>query len=417
MSGDFDWRHPTFPRALQRAGYHTAAVGKLHFLQTWPWDTSVGQGLDLSALNARTRELGFNHVWEAAGKQLALRNTCDYCRHLETKGLLSAFRSYVEAAGPNDELPIAAVLDADGQPWPFDEADHIDVVITDRIIAHIRNRPRDRPFFLWGSFCSPHKPFDPPRRFLDLVPYEEVDDFLPGEDGELTPELKRILWRLRRAYRATLLLLDEQLGRVWQVMEEEGLIDNTVVLLASDHGEMMGDHFRVQKQLPWRESLTVPAAVLHPDHRSARVITTPVELTDFTATILDVAGIDTEEALGIAWPAFQDRVPCRSLMPLVAGWARSIRDVSFSEHNGKWWCVQDVRYKFVRWLNEGQISHSLFDLARDPGEQRNLVEDPAHRTIAARLRDTLDCLLSSTPAAQLSWAGNFLQTAGAPDGN
>lgn len=411
MSGDLDWRHSTFPRALQAAGYHTSLIGKLHVLQTWPWQTPLGEGLDLSALHARTRELGFDQVWEVAGKQLALRNTCDYGRHLESKGLLEAFRAYVDAAGPNDPKPDPAVLACDGKPWPFAEADHIDIVTADRIIAQIRHRPRNQPFFLWGSFCSPHKPFDPPQRFLDQVLPEEVDDFLPGTDGVLTLELKRVLWRLRRAYRATLLLIDEQVGRIWRVLKEEGIVDETVVIFTSDHGEMMGDHFRVQKSQPWRESITVPTAIVHPDYPTARVCASPVELTDLTATILDVAGLKAADALGSAFPLFNDRVPGRSLLPIVRGEKSAVRDFSFSECDGCWWCVQDASRKFIRWrLDDGRLRHALYDLENDPGEQLDLAARPEWRGEVDRLREVLDTVLAGTPAIQLRWANAYLQT-------
>ena len=90
MGGDLSLEHPTYPRALQKAGYYTAAIGKLHYLQTWPWSTPRGKGLNLVKLKEEIKKFGFDHLWESSGKQLALRNYCDYCDHLQKKNLLDA---------------------------------------------------------------------------------------------------------------------------------------------------------------------------------------------------------------------------------------------------------------------------------------------------------------------------------------
>ncbi|HAT10457.1 MAG TPA: hypothetical protein DCS97_07665, partial [Planctomycetes bacterium] len=278
MSGDLSLQIPTYPQALQRAGYHTTGIGKFHLLQTWPWETAPGRGLDLVALRQRMCGYGFDQVWETAGKQQAIRNYCEHAAHLDSKGLLQAYRDWAISCGPNFNTPDRRP-EEDGNPWPFAEADHVDVLTGDRIVRGILDRPRDRPFFIFGSFCSPHKPFDPPQRFLDQVPYEEVDDFIPGP-GTLSIDDKRLLWKKRRAYKAMVRMIDEQIGRVFETLEAEQVLQDTVLMFTSDHGEMMGDHFRIQKQVPWKESVLVPTAIRHPDHlRSARN-GSPVEIID-----------------------------------------------------------------------------------------------------------------------------------------
>lgn len=85
-----------------------------------------------------------------------------------------------------------------------------------------------------------------------MVACEEIDDFLPGPDGrEIELEEKKRLWRKRRAYKAMLRCIDEQIGKILAKLEDQGVLDETVILLTSDHGEMPGDHFRVQKQMPY----------------------------------------------------------------------------------------------------------------------------------------------------------------------
>lgn len=406
MSGDLCFDLPTYPRALQGAGYWTAHAGKLHVLQSWPWGVPRGEGLDLVALAPEIKKLGFDWLWESAGKQLAVKNRCDWCAHLESRGVLEQARDFLSSCGANRNTADEE-LEPDGKPWPLDEADHVDVVTGDMALQALRDRPRDRPFYLKVSFCSPHKPFDPPARYLENEPCEEVDDFTPGPGGrELDPGMKRTLWRLRRAYRATIRLVDDQIGRILGALREQGEYDNTLILFTSDHGEMMGDHGRVQKDSYYRESLTVPTLVRDPRVNRTRVFSHPVELTDLTATMLHAAGLDPREVLTEPWPAYRDRVPCASLHPALED-DSPLREFSFSESGSGWCCVQSDTRKYVRWTlgpqNEG-FEEEFYDLQTDPRETRNLAGEPGERAELHRHRQALEWRLASTPPAQRSWA-------------
>ncbi len=404
MSGDLSQQIPTYPQALQRAGYHTVGIGKFHLLQTWPWDTPPGCGLDLVALSDRMRAYGFDQVWETAGKQQAVRNYCEHAAHLERKGLLAAYRDFVLSCGPNFATPNRRP-EEDGNPWPFAEEDHVDVLTGDRIVRSIVERPRDRPFFVFGSFCSPHKPFDPPARYLDQIPYEEIDDFIPGP-AELSLEDKRLLWKKRRAYKAMVRLIDDQIGRVFRTLEDEGLLQDTVILFTSDHGEMMGDHFLIQKQVPWKESVLVPTAIRHPDHLRGAINASPVEIIDLAATILDIAGLDPSAALAKLWPAFNNAIPCRSLMPIVRGEADRVRDFAYAECNGAWSLIQDDTWKYIRHtaLHGREPREELYHLPSDPDERHDRAAQPEQAALLERMRQRYLAVLERFPPAQTSWA-------------
>lgn len=406
MSGDLNLDHPTFPQALQRAGFWTAGVGKFHYLQPWQWTVERGCGVPLKDLHPEMESLGYNYVWETSGKQLASKNYCDYCDYLEEHNLLEPYRDMVDARGLNTAIP-GEELSKDGDAWPFDEKHHIDIVTGRKIREAISERPKDRPFFVFGSFCSPHKPFDPPQRFLDEIPYEEMDDFLPGEEGALSDADKKHLWKLRRAYKATIRLVDEEIGKILDQLETEGLMEDTLIVFTSDHGELMGDHYRVQKSAFWRESLNVPLAIRHPNHLNAATNDSPVEITDITATILDVAGLDSVESLSRSWPAFNNIVPCQSLLPILSNEAEAIRDFAFSEFSNEWQCIVSQRFKYVRYLayeDPDDPAECLFDMDVDPAEQHNLIKDPAYRDEADWHRRRLQFTLDKTPPAQHSWA-------------
>jgi choline-sulfatase len=406
MSGDMPFDLPTYPKALQKAGYWTAMAGKLHLLQAWPWGTPRGQGIHLHKLAPEIKKLGFDWLWETAGKQLAVQNYCDWCAHLESRGILEPARDFLAACGKNRDFADEN-LESDGKPWPFDEADHVDIVTGDKAIQALRDCPRNQPFFLNVSFCSPHKPFDPPQRYFDAEPYSEIDDFIPGPEGrELSPCLKKNLWRLRRAYRATLRLLDDQIGRILEELRQQGKLDNTLILFTSDHGEMMGDHGRVQKSIYYRESLSVPTLVRDPRQPATRTYSPPVELTDLTATILDAAGLDAQTVLSESWPAYRNRIPCISLLPALCDDA-PLREFAFSEFGQSWHCMQSATRKYIRHMlpevHPG-FREEFFDLIHDPRELNDLTHLPGEQEAINRHRHALEWTLAVTPPAQHAWA-------------
>lgn len=412
MSGDLSLQHPTYPRALQRAGYRTYGIGKFHFLQTWRWGTGRGEGVDLVALREKSKRYGFDKVWEAAGKQLAVRNYCDYCAHLDERGLLEHYRDFVESCGPNTSSLAEIRNEArNGDPSPLPDELHVDAVIADQIIDAIRGRPDDRPFFIFGSFLSPHKPYDPPQSYIDAEPetyHEPV-----GLAEPVDPEIQRLLAKQQRSYRALVRFTDDQIGRVLDTLEAEGLANDTVVLFTSDHGEMLGDHGRVQKRTYYTGSAVVPTAIRDPRHDGGVVCDSPVEITDLTATILECAGLDVAASLSKPWPRFHDRVPCRSLMPIVRGEATAVREVAFSECGGEWEAIVGPRYTYVKHAAQSvdtRGSEELYDLEVDPDQTRNLLASPGsdlHESASAFLtaaRDRLAAIREATPPAQTRWA-------------
>lgn len=403
MSGDLSLQHPTFMRALQQAGYWTAGVGKFHWLQGWPWSTPRDRGHDLVTLKTEIKKYGLDHVWEAAGKQLAVINYCDYGAHLERKGLIDSFRDHVQAQETNSKD--LSMIRFTGEAWPFPEEDYVDVVTGTEIVRAIEVRPTGRPFFVFGSFCGPHKPYDPPKSWLERFPVEECDDFIPG-GLPLTAEVKQRLYRLRRAYKAMIAVIDDQVGRIFAALEAQGLLDSTVVLFTCDHGEMLGDHGRMSKMQPWRQSVTVPTAIRHPDYLNRTTCASPVELTDVTATILDIAGIDPQVALSKEWPAFHKYVPGRSLLPIVRGETDAIREYAFSECQNEWQMIQSQTWKYIRYLSttEAKPREELYDLANDPDELRNRAAAVASQASLIELRLARERIMDLSPSAQLVWA-------------
>lgn len=404
MSGDLDPQYPTYARALQSNGYYTAAVGKLHFLQGWWWNCPRGRGHNLVELKEQVKRYGFDDVWEASGKQLMNANTCDYAEYLRGKGLLDHYRDEIErrAALGQPEYP------GTSESFGIREEDHVETRIADQLIDLIKNQRKDRPFCIFGSFLSPHPIIDPPERFLTLESEQAEEMFLQKNGGQpLNEELKRRWFQYRRGYRASIRFVDYQIGRILSALRESDLLDHTLIIFTSDHGDLLGDFGADGKNRPERASSNVPLAIRHPAHVTGRGIAFPVSLIDVTATILDAAGLDPQTELSLRWPAWNHVVPSRSLMPVIRGEQEKVRDYAFAENDG-WEMIQTRDFKYVRYRLSGDEYatpiEEFYDLDVDPDELTNMVGEARYRDRIQWCRNRRDYVLNSTPCGQTGWA-------------
>ena len=419
MSGDLSPQHPTYPRALQAAGYQTAAFGKLHLLQGWDWFRKIEGNHDLIALNPRMKDFGFDELTEASGKQLVRRDHCHWRRHLDSKGLLPGYFEHLRRCAGNRFAVEEGHLDQ-VQAWPFEESDCVDVWTADQTMRHLRERERGRPFFIFNSFCGPHVPYDPPARYLAQFADEPADPIV-DPDNQLSAASREQIHRMQIAYKAMVRLIDDQVGRILNSLEEEGLMEETLIVFSSDHGEMLGDHGLLQKGYPQWQSLSVPLAIRHPRHLTGLVNDSPVELTDITATLLDAAGLDPRQSLSKSWPSYHDLVPGRSLLPIVRGNATAVREWAFAESDARWhspesgrttnWqVVQDRTWQYQRHVRihdstpENYLEERLFRRDTDSELLTDLASDPAHRDVLNECRRQRDFIVSTTPPAQIGWA-------------
>ena len=402
MYGDLNPTIPTFMQTLQKHGYYTAGAGKLHYLATWPAGTPVGKILNLVELKDRMKEFGFDDLWESAGKQLMLRNFCDYGNYLEEKGLREEYLTFIEESLEAEEGIIHKPEAV--RPAFLQEKDYVDVVTADRALDFLRDRPKEKPFYLFVSFCCPHMPFDPPQEWIERIPYEEKDDFI--EDISLTQEQKEGLWKKRRNYKAMIALVDAQIGRILDYLEENDLMDSTALLFTSDHGEMLGDHNRMGKAVPYRESCTVPLAIRHPGFLRGGLCNSPVSLVDLAATILDIAGIDPAELEGQKL-AFSNQLPGHSLLPILRGEKDSVREYSFSESGREWQMLETADWKYVfrpAASTADEWKEELYHKKSDPAEQKNLMEDPSAEPVLDWFRRRRIYEIDHTLPIQTVWA-------------
>lgn len=437
MSGDLDYQIPTMPQALKRAGYTTYGIGKFHFMQTWPWGTGRGEGWDFLKNEAQMHRFGFDFVWETAGKQQLLQNYDHYCAYLDQKGLLEGYRDFIEYSGGMNGDTADHNYDRT-LPFPFDEEDYVDCVTgriaRERLLAHDARKP----FYMFVSFCGPHKPYDPPRRYMEMFPIEREDNFVLEAGQQLTDAQKEAVYRERRAAKAMLKLIDDQIQMLLDVLAARNMAQDTLVVFTSDHGDMLGDHFLIQKGVPWRQSVMVPLAMRVPGLKPRGATGVLAELTDVSATILDYAGLDPEKALSREWPAYNDRIPARSLLPVLRGDERSVRAFAFSEsdfteerigvrlnmsreeyqrlrgagRSPAWQMILSDTHKYVKYLGydrPGNYHEELFDLRTDPDETVNCIDQPGQAEALRLARDRLTYVLDTYPPAQTTWTDSRLK--------
>ena len=233
-----------------------------------------------------------------------------------------------------------------------------------------------QPFSMTCAFLAPHHPWYVPRPFASSVDPNEVD--LPStmnHTRENTPferhhwqldEIEQEHMRLFRArYYELVREVDYHVGRILDTLDQLGLAENTLVIFAADHGEMLGEHALTQKFVPYRASVRVPLIMRLPGRIPAgRTINQPVNTIDIPATIFDYLGQPCPKQQG------------RSLKPLIEGRRTYRSEYTFSEvgwDRGRGWTLfVSHDWKYV-WTHSPDVVDMLFDLQHDPNELKNLL--------------------------------------------
>lgn len=268
-------------------------------------------------------------------------------------------------------------------------------------VDYIRNAP-ENPFFLTVSFNNPHDACELARgdklRMGELPPLPPDNELPPAPanwNTENEPEVLRdfqrqnprpfcaFQWseletrRFRWGYNRLVEMVDREIGKVLDALEQNGLSENTLVVFSSDHGDGQGAHHWNQKWSQYDESSRVPFIVLDPSRRRAgEVENHPVSATlDLFPTLCDYAGVD----------APREMRGC-SVRPLLEGDALNREFVASEVSFGLWaklhedaWpkarMIRTERYKYIAY-NSGRCCEQLFDMDNDPGEMHNKAGDP-----------------------------------------
>ncbi len=258
-------------------------------------------------------------------------------------------------------------------------------------INHLKNRTADRPFCMVISVEPPHDPFVAPE---DLQSAWEAREITLPENFDVPDPTQRETFILhRKRYNAMVENLDANVGKMMAFLKAEELLDDTVIVFLSDHGELAGAHGLRAKQWPYEESVGIPLMVWDPRirERAGTVIQDPTCTEDLFPTLLGLAGLTPK-----------NNVRGTDLTPLIHGDVNALnREGVLLEFVAElrerapffdevWRGFRTQHYKYtVKGNNLGGEPWQLFDLKNDPGEMNNLINSPNDRDCAAHLHRLL----------------------------
>ena len=275
--------------------------------------------------------------------------------------------------------------------FPHRDEDKGDYQVASWAIEQLRNAPRDQPFFLAAGFFLPHVPCYATQQWFDLYP--DDDSVLPKileDDRADTPRFSWYLhwnlpeprlkwvrdnqqWRnLVRSYLACTSFVDAQIGRVLTALQEQGLAENTVVVVWGDHGWHLGEKGITGKNTLWDNGTRVPLIFAGPGVSPGGRSRQPAELMDIYPTLVELCGLTPRSDLeGL------------SLVPQLRDAARKRERPAITSHNQGNHGIRSERWRYIRYADG---SEELYDHDADPREWTNLIGRPEHATVVAEHR-------------------------------
>jgi len=290
---------------------------------------------------------------------------------------------------------------------------HADDVVGDQALEFLRQRPRNKPFCLLYQFKSPHRTWQPAARFRKALEDVEIplprtfEDRLEGRPSAVraaemaladmpdyrdrvpsslpAPERKRRnLEIMVRDYYRVLLSVDENVGRVLELLDREKLAEGTIVVYTSDNGFFLGEHGLYDKRLMYEPSIRVPMLVRYPRRIKPDMVDREhmVLNVDVAPTLLQLAGMPLPMGLHGT-----------SLVPILHGAKVPWRDAFLYEYfeYPAGHCVRKnrgirtSRWKLIHFFEQPQ-EWELYDLQGDPDETKNLATAPGHEQVMKMLR-------------------------------
>ncbi|GAB4170957.1 MAG: sulfatase-like hydrolase/transferase [Terrimicrobiaceae bacterium] len=406
-SGRKDWL-----QAFGQAGYHMASIGKVHYqpVRDLPayWDERV------VVENKSEGEMPSVH----GGKTLD-----DWGRDIAKKNIPKPMRRDEKYPDFSDRLGAFA--------WEYDESDQADMWTGDRAVRWIENYQGKAPFFLWVGFPGPHEPYDPPKRFLDMYKGREMPpvsgsyadlgdpgkhepwetkayaDFIENDSGDHKLALSKAtpegVAETRRHYCANVTAIDEKVGEILAALEQRGILDNTIIVFTSDHGDTLFDHGVPYKWTPYEGSVRVPLIVRYPKAFAKGL------RTDRMTSLLDVVPPLFEQA---SLPVPPGRQWVSASATLAGKPETSPPKYAYCVHGSDqfnpstWIMVASQKWKYVHYINSE--SRQLYDLENDPGELKNLAFDRHYAPVRAEMEsEALRWFASSTRQGSQVWSAEI----------
>jgi len=371
----------TYMKRLREAGYRTCTIGKNHL---YPMENC-----DLYANEPSLRAIGFDHVEDLSGTWGIIAGKSVYTDYLESRGRLGRVQQYLKELEDKCDEERRFIA----EPLPGLVADdYIDAFIGRRAEKYVDEYEGEAPSFVFVGFQGPHEPWDAPEKYMDMYDPDKVPDPIPEKAaGDWLPErsLRYQEWaqyyqpkraragkEIAASYFGKITQIDDSIGRILAAYERKGWLEDTVIILGSDHGEMLGDLGRLSKSVFYESAARVPLIVRMGGGTHAGIVRDGfVETIDIHATILKAAGCTPWEL-----------TDSRSLIPLVTGARESVREDVLSEVHVHY-MLRTKEWKIV--IGRDGATLQLFDLVEDPLEQINLCGHPDYHLQELEMRSRM----------------------------
>jgi len=311
-------------------------------------------------------------------------------------------------------------------------------IITDLTIAHLKKRDSTKPFMMFCNFKATHEPFDFPERFASLYKNDTIpqpaslldfgkettgrtfkgqvlenlgerwqkatdtDNFwtsYPGlpyrlEGLDSVQKRKKIYQKLVKDFMRCGAAIDDNIGKLLDYLQAEGIADNTIVVYTADQGYFLGEHGFFDKRLIYEESLRMPFVIRYPKEiKGGQRIDDIILNIDFSAVLADYAGM--EKPAYIQGESFRENL--RGNTP--ATWRNQMYYRYWLHHPDRpaHFGIRNERYKLAFFYGQGlgkkgtdaQVtvpSWEFYDLEEDPKELRNSIDDPKYDDVIADMK-------------------------------
>ncbi len=398
----FDSSQQTFPKLLQKAGYQTAVIGKWH-LESLPsgfdyWEVVPGQGSYynpdfITQDNDTIQKHGYitNLITDDAIDWMENKRDKDrpFCLLIHHKAI---HRNWMAdtcnlALYEDKTFPLPDNFYDDYEGRPAAAAQEMSIVKDMDLIYDLKMLRPDKNSILKATYESFLGRMDKAQRAAWDKFYDPIikDFYKQNLSGKELANWK--YQRYMRDYMKTVKSLDDNVGRVLDYLEKNGLLENTLVVYTSDQGFYMGEHGWFDKRFMYEESMHTPLIMRLPkDFTRKGDITELVQNIDYAPTFLELAGAPVPED-----------IQGESLLPLLKGekpenWRKALYYHFYeypAEHMVKrHYGVRTERYKLIHFYNDIDW-WELYDLAKDSSEMHNLYGQKEYEPIANELKEEL----------------------------
>lgn len=357
---------PTWPSIIGQTGRRTAAIGKMHFN---PWDALEGFDERIMAEDKRHIYLPDHHVQFLAAHGLDRPHPTTLPQYYENLG--------------------ASIT-------PRERKFHVDGFVGDQAAQWI-DQNGSEPFAAWVSFPGPHDPYDPPEDMANLyanapipAPVGSPDELItkpPAQRSRGAGTINNSMFRLdlskatpehytkwREHYYANITLIDEGIGKMISALESHGVLDDTLIIFTSDHGDALGDHGLPFKGFFYDCMSRVPLIIRGPD---------------VPANQRSKSLVSTLDLVPLFYNACEAKAPAtlqgEDITQLFNDPNATLREAAFSEIGGR----TMVRTNTHKYAHYADGSAELYDLENDPNEIENLAGNKDYSDAEHHLKSLL----------------------------